>query len=306
MAFDSRQLRAFLAIVRSGSLGLAAQSLHITQPALSRIVRRLEDQLGVQLFERRTTGMELTAFGQALLPHATVLSEEAAVALEQINSLRGLGHGTLRVGAIGSVAVTVLPAVLERMLAQWPKLNVQITEAVEDVLEVALTHNTIDVAIAGAIPESEQIMQVAQAPFTDRHAVICAAHHPLLKRKGLAVRDVLNVPWVMPPGDAEPRRQFNALMASLGVAPPRVVVETRSPGVIKAMVAQTNYLGWLPEPLFTTERQAGLIRSLPLKEMASQRRFFVYRRRRSVMPPPLVKFLEALLPQRATSRRPAR
>ncbi len=157
--------------------------------------------------------MELTAFGQALLPHATVLSEEAAVALEQINSLRGLGHGTLRVGAIGSVAVTVLPAVLERMLAQWPKLNVQITEAVEDVLEVALTHNTIDVAIAGAIPESEQIMQVAQAPFTDRHAVICAAHHPLLKRKGLAVRDVLNVPWVMPPGDAEPRRQFNALMA---------------------------------------------------------------------------------------------
>jgi len=302
MALDPRQLRAFLAIVRCGSLGLAAESLHITQPALSRIVRRLEDQLEVQLFERRTTGMELTAFGQALLPHATVLSEEAAVALEQINSLRGLGHGTLRVGAVGSIAVTILPAVLERMLSQWPKLHIQITEAVEDALEVALTHNTVDVAISGTIPESEEIMQVAEAKFTDRYSVISAANHPLQKRRGLGIRDVLNVPWVMPSADAEPRRQFNALMASLGVVPPRVVVETRSPSVVKAMIAQTRYLGWLPEPLFATEQQAGLIRPLPLKDLAIQRKFFVYRRRRSVMPPPLSKFLELLLQPPAKAR----
>ncbi len=106
----------------------------------------------------------------------------------------------------------------------------------------------------------------------------------------------------MPSAEAEPRRQFNALMASLGVVPPRVVVESRSPSVIKAMIAQTNYLGWLPHPLFATEQQAGLIRPLLLKEMAFQRRFFVYRRRRSVMPPPLSKFLELLLQQPAKSR----
>ena len=300
MALDPRQLQAFLAIVRCGSLGLAAESLHITQPALSRTVRRLEGQLGVTLFERRTTGMELTPFGHALLPHATVLSEEASVAIEQINSLRGLGHGTLRIGAIGSVAVKVLPGVLERMLAQWPKLQVQITEAVEDVLEVALTSNNIDVAISGAIPESPEIVQVAQAKFSDRYAVISATNHPLQKRKSLTIRDVLNEPWAMPSTDAEPRRQFNALLNRLGVPAPRVVVETRSPSVIKAMVAQTSCLGWLPEPLFATEQQAGLIRPLPLKEMATQRRFFVYRRRRSVMPPPLAKFLEMLL-----SREPA-
>ncbi|HEV7717250.1 MAG TPA: LysR substrate-binding domain-containing protein, partial [Steroidobacteraceae bacterium] len=61
-----------------------------------------------------------------------------------------------------------------------------------------------------------------------------------------------------------------------------------------AMVARTSYLGWLPEPLFATEQAAGLIKPLPVKEMASQRRFFVYRRRRSFMPPPVLKFLEAL------------
>ena len=96
--------------------------------------------------------MELTSFGHALLPHATFLSEEAALALEQINSLRGLGQGTIRVGAVASVAIMVLPAVLDRMLTQWPNLHVQILEAVEDVLTVALTNNAIDVVITGSDP----------------------------------------------------------------------------------------------------------------------------------------------------------
>jgi DNA-binding transcriptional LysR family regulator len=294
MALDPRQLRAFLTIVRSGSLGLAAETLHVTQPALSRIIRRLESQLGVQLFERRSTGMELTSFGQALLPHATVLSEEAALAIEQINSLRGLGHGMLRIGAIGSVAIMVLPAVLERMLAQWPKLHVQITEAVEDVLEVALTNNAIDVAISGQIPESADIVQVGEQKFTDRYSVISSATHPLQRRATLTLPDIVSVPWVMPPVEAEPRRQFNALIARLGVMAPRVAVETRSPSVIKAMVARTNYLGWLPEPLFAAEQAAGSIKRLHVEEMESRRRFFVYRRRRSFMPPPVQKFLETL------------
>lgn len=296
MPLDPRQLRAFLTIVRSGSLGLAAETLHVTQPALSRIIRRLEMQLGVQLFERRTTGMELTSFGQALLPHATVLSEEAALAIEQINSLRGLGHGTLRIGAVASAAIVLLPGVLERMLSQWPKLHVQITEAVEDVLEVALTHNTIDVAICGPITESPDIVQVGEPKFTDRYSVISSPAHPLQKRKRVSVADVMNVPWVMPPAEAEPRRQFAALLARLGVTkPPSVAVETRSTSVIKAMVARTDYLGWLPEPLFASDQAAGSIERLHVEGMEPTRRFFVYRRRRSFVPPTVQRFLETLV-----------
>jgi len=295
MALDPRQLKAFVTIVKSGSLGLAAESLHVTQPALSRIIRRLETQLGVQLFERRSTGMELTSFGHALLPHATFLSEEAVLAIEQINSLRGLGQGTIRVGAVASAAIMLLPAVLEKVLGQWPNLHVQITEAVEDVLTAALTNNAIDVAIAGPIHESEDIVLVAEHTFTDRYSVISSATNPLQQRRELSMQDVADIPWVMPSAEAEPRRQFNALVARLGVASPRIAVETRSPSVIKAMVAKTNFLGWLPEPLFAAEQAAGLIKPLPVKEMTPQRHFSVFRRRRNFMPPPVVKFLEALL-----------
>lgn len=294
MALDPRQLRAFLAIVDAGSLGLAAEALHVTQPALSRTVRRLELQLGVPLFERRTTGMELTSFGHALLPHATVLSEEGARAIEQINALRGLGQGTIRIGTVASAAIMVLPPVLDRILTEWPNLQVQITEAVEDILAVALTNNAIDVVISGPIAESPDIVQAGEHKFTDRYSVISAANHPLQQRVGLAMQDLVHERWVMPSEEAEPRKQFNALTAKLGLAPPRVAVETRYPAVIKALVARTQFLGWLPQPLFLAEESAGLIRKLAVKEMDIQRRFFVFRRRRSSTPPPVQTFLEAL------------
>lgn len=294
MALDPRQLKAFLAIVKSGSLGRAAEGLHVTQPALSRIIMRLESQLGVQLFERRTTGMELTSFGHALLPHASVLSEEATVAIEQINSLRGLGQGTIRIGAVASVAIMVLPAVLDRMLSRWPNLHVQITEAVEDVLEAALTNNMLDVVISGPIAENPDIVQVTEHRFTDNYSVISSAQHPLQSKGELTIQDLVDTPWVMPPVEAEPRRQFNALTGRLGAAPMRIAVETRSPSVIKAMVAKLNYLGWLPQPLFAAELSAGLIKPLPVRGMDTQRRFFVFRRRRNVIPPPVQKFLEDL------------
>ena len=294
MALDPRQLRAFLAIVEAGSLGLAADALHVTQPALSRTVRRLEMQLGVPLFERRTTGMELTSFGQALLPHATVLSAEGARAIEQINALRGLGQGTLRIGAVASVAIMVLPSVLDRVLTQWPNLQVQITEGVEDALAAALTQNAIDVVISGPIPESQDIAQVAEHKFTDTYAVITATSHPLQLRKGLTMHDLGAELWAMPSVEADPRKQFMALTAKIGVAPPRVAVETRYPAVIKALVARTRFLGWLPEPLFVAEESAGVIRRLGVKGMDMQRRFFVFRRRRSSSPPPVQIFLETL------------
>lgn len=294
MALDPRQLRAFLAVVETGSLGMASEVLHVTQPALSRMMHRLETQLGVPLFERRTTGMELTTFGEALLPHATVLSAEGARALEQINALRGLGQGTLRIGAIASAAITVLPPVLDRFLTQWPNLQVQITEAVEDILQTALANNSVDVVISGPIDESPEIMQVEEHKFTDHCFVISAATHPLQKRRELTMQDLADQRWVMPPEEAEPRKQFAALTAKLGVKPARVAIETRYPAVIKALVARTRYLGWLPEPLFAVEESAGLLKRLPVKHMSLVRRFFVFRRRRSSIPPPLQRFLAAL------------
>ena len=294
MALEPRQLRAFLAVVQTGSLGRAAESLHLTQPALSRLVKQMETQLRVQLFERRTTGMELTSFGEALLPYAEHLIEETQLAIEEINVRLGLGRGTVRIGAVASAAVMVLPALLEKIHTAWPNLQLHIMEAVEDRLAIALADNDIDVALSGSIPESDAVMRVAEHKFIDRSRVIAATNHPLQQREHLTVHDLAGQSWIMPSADAEPRKQFNALIEQHSATPPLVAVETRSPSTIKAVVAQTRLLGWLPEPLFAAEEAAGLIRPLPCPDLICERHFFVHRRRRNFMAPPVAQFLQAL------------
>src|SRR5262245_29493589 len=229
MALEPRQLRAFLAIVHTGSLGRAAQELHVTQPALSRVVRQMENQLRVQLFERRTTGMELTTFGEALLPYATHLTEEADLAIEEINVRLGLGRGTVRIGTVASAATVVVPSLIDQFHRQWPDLQLQITEAVEDKLAAALVANDVDVVLAGPIPESEEIMRVCEHRFSDRSTVIASATHPLHERRKVALAELLELPWVMPSTDAEPRKRFDALVQQLGAKPPRVAVDAPSP-----------------------------------------------------------------------------
>jgi DNA-binding transcriptional LysR family regulator len=294
MTLDPKQLGAFLAVIENGSLGRAAEALHVTQPALSRTIRRLEAHLGARLFERHSTGMALTAYGQALQPYAKLLSTEAANAVRAIDALRGLDRGVLRVGAIGSAAVMLLPGAVERLLARWPGLRVQIVEAVEDQLAAALTLNDIDLAIAGQIAETEEIMRIAGHDFHDDYHVIAAADHPLQRKSSLAIGDLADFPWAMPPRGAPPRQQFVELVLSLGAEPPPAAVETRSVGMMLRLIGGHRFLGWLPQPLYATAEAAGLVRPLAVQGMTIQRHFFVYRRRRGILPPPALKLLEEL------------
>lgn len=261
---------------------------------MSRTIKRLEDQLHVQLFERRTTGMELTSFGQSLLPHANLMQKQSEEAVAEIDALRGLDHGLLRIGTVANAAIMVLPPVLDQLLRRWPGLKVRITEAVEDKLLVELASNAIDVAISGAMPESEDVVTIKEHGFQDCHRVIASAHHPLAGRRDVTLEDVLGHDWVMPSENAVPRKVFNDLLDTLGAAHPNVRIETRSPAAIKAIVAATHFLGWLPEPIFATELAAGLIAPVDVAELVLPRRFYVHRRRQNFTAPPVLRFLEAL------------
>jgi DNA-binding transcriptional LysR family regulator len=158
----------------------------------------------------------------------------------------------------------------------------------------ALTNNAVDVVLSGLMPECPDIVRAAEHKFTDQYSVIASARHPLQQRSQLTMGDLEGRQWIMPGGDAEPRRLFNSLLERLGIKPPTISIETRSPSTIKAMVARTQFLGWLPEPLFAAEQAAGSIRPLPVKELAITRHFFVYLRRRSFTPPLVTMFLEEL------------
>jgi DNA-binding transcriptional LysR family regulator len=293
MTFDLRQLTAFTSIVATGSLGRSAEVLHITQPALSRTIKRLEEQIGAELFERHSKGMQLTPIGAALLPHALLLLREAEHAAEEINALRGLAKGTIRVGAVGSIASSVLPLAIGAVLKRWPGLHVEVLEGVWDRLTDALVRHEIDLALGLDAPDTDDITAIRDCHWEDRSCIVAAVGHPL-RHGPVTLADTLASPWVMPPRGSGPFEQMQQTFLTHGVTLPDVAVETRSLTVLKSLVIHSGFLSWMPEPMYDVERRAGLIDALPLPEATAMRRLTAFRRRHGILPAPAARLLDQL------------
>ena len=294
MAFDLHQLRAFTTIVAAGSLGRAATVLNVTQPALSRTIKRLEGQVGAPLFERHSKGMLLTDIGGALLPHATLLQRESEHAAEEINALRGLAKGTIRVGAVGSIACHVLPLAIGRVLGKWPKLHVQVVEGVWDRLAEGLTKHEIDLALAVAGGDTDEIVAIKDCLWEDRSHIVAGTKHPLRSRRRLQLADVQDEQWAMVPRGTGPYEHMEQVFAANGLGLPNVVVETRSVIVLKSLVTRSGFLSWMSEPMYDTDRKAGLIDALRIPGASRTRALTAFRRRTGILPSPAAKLLEEL------------
>ena len=303
MTFDLRQLNAFATIVSAGSLGRAAEKLHVTQPALSRTVRRLEQQVGAPLFERHSKGMQLTAVGSALLPHATLLLREAENATEEINAMRGLAKGTIRVGAVGNIASLILPLTIGAVLKKWPQLTVFVIEGVWDRLAESLVKHEIDLALSAEAETSDEIEAIADCRWQDRSNVIAAANHPLRNRRKLTLEDTMSEQWAITPRGTAPYQQMQQMFRARGLGLPNIVVETRSIIVLKSLVTRSGFLGWMPESIYDAERRARLVNVLDIPGASSIRTLTAFKRRQGILPAPAVKLLEEL---RRLAARPAK
>jgi DNA-binding transcriptional LysR family regulator len=294
MAFDLQQLRAFNAIVSAGSLGRAAKTLNLTQPALSRTLRRLEQQAGAPLFERHSKGMQLTDVGTALLPHAMLLQRESDNAEEGIRALLGLARGIIRVGAVGSIACLVLPQAIGSVCQKWPKLQVQVTEGVWDRLADALLTHQIDLALGVEAEDSEEIEAVKDCCWEDTSFVVAGATHALRGKRRLTLADTLQERWAILPRGTGPFNHMKKLFARHHLPLPNVVVETRSVTVLKSLVGRSGFLSWMPEPMYDAERKAGLIDALKIPGASDKRTLTAFRRRAGMLPGPAIKLLEEL------------
>jgi DNA-binding transcriptional LysR family regulator len=294
MPFDLQHLHAFATIIETGSLGRAAVALNITQPALSRTIKRLEDQVGAPLFERHSKGMQLTDIGGVLLPHATLLLRESAHASEEINAMRGLAKGTIRVGALGSIACLALPQAIDRVLAKWPKLRVFVVEGVWDRLAEALVKHEIDLALGVSAVDTAEIIAIKDCRWNDRSYVVAGMDHPLRRKQELRLADVIGERWTTTPKGTAPYEHMEQVFAAQGLGMPEILVETRSVMMLKNLVAQSGFLTWLPEPMYQAEIKAQMLDALPIPGLTGTRTMTAFRRREGILPSPAVKLLEEL------------
>ncbi|GJH17668.1 LysR family transcriptional regulator [Caballeronia novacaledonica] len=294
MSFNVQQLEMFAAIVSAGSLGRAANLLNVTQPALSRSIKRLEESVGAPLFERHTKGMHLTALGQALMPHAISLQREAEQAREELDAIRGLSKGVIKVGAVGSIASLVLPMAVRCVLDKWPNLRVEIIEGVWDRLVEGLLTHEIDLALCTSGIETDDVAAISDCSWTDRSYVVAAIDHPLRAAGKIQLNDTLGQRWALTPKGTGPYAHVKETFESSGLPMPEISVESRSITVLKSLVARCGFVSWMAEPMYDTESKAGVMDALSIEGLDAPRTLTAFRRRQGILPAPVAKLLDEL------------
>lgn len=284
MTFDQRKLQAFLAVARTGSLGRATHEVALSQPALSRLIQELENRLGDRLFDRVSRGMILTDAGRTLVPHASRLLFEMEQAADALHAVRGVTRGSVRIGAVATIARGLLPEAVDRLLASAPELRVSLLEESAERLFQALANYEIDLVIAGAGHFGELFEPVGECVLDSAFRVFCSAEHRLTRRGHVDLEELLTHSWVMAPRGSVDRDFFDTVIGEQGLPPARVAVETASASSAISFVDRTSLLGWLPRPLFAGAERAGRFRVLDIPQLVRHERFFAYRRAQGQLP----------------------
>ncbi len=191
MEFD--QLRYFLQVAERGNFTRAAEDLLVSQPALSRSIQKLEEELGQPVFERKTRSVALTEAGTLLQARAqqvlSILEDTKAEITDDGQS------GRIRIGAIPTIAPYFLPEILRRFSTVFPKATVIVQENTTDVLLKSCTQGEIDLAII-ALPVPAKYLEVEEL-FKEELLLVLPPEHPLVDKPRIRLADVEPYPFVL-------------------------------------------------------------------------------------------------------------
>jgi DNA-binding transcriptional LysR family regulator len=250
---EIQQLRHFLAAVRFGNIGHAADKLYITQSGLSRSIKNLEDSLGLQLLKRNPRGVEPTPFGLALLPRAQAILNEHERAVEELNAIRKAQKGSIKVGLTLNFTHYYAPEVISGFLSGKRGVDVVVISGSYPELIEKLQIAEIDFVfglfgVSG--PESGDL--VAEPLFQSRSIVLSRPDHALAAKKSVTPEDLSKAEWAMLDSSGF-QQAFMEYFQAKGCAAPRQVIRTNSLAFLRRAVINLGLLTILPEPLVKDE-----------------------------------------------------
>ncbi len=191
---ELHQLECFIAVLEEGGFKRATARLGVTQPALSYQIKRLEEELGVQVLHRGPAGITPTEAGRVLLEHAHEVIATVRDAHQAVRALSGGVGGDIRIGALKCVGTYFLPAVLNDLRAKHPLVRPKILYRDADELFEALLANRIDVAIVADPPPDERLQQ--QAVFEEQISLVSGPGHAFFGRASVSLDELRGVSFV--------------------------------------------------------------------------------------------------------------
>ena len=232
---DLKQLRYFHEIVRLGSFTRAAESLHVAQPAISVSIRKLEAELELQLFQRHDRKVSLTAEGERLWVHAQRILQAAADARLEMQELKGLSKGEVRVGIPGMMGSYYFPPILMAFRHRYPHLSLQVIEGGTSQLQQMLETAELDLAVIvrDFLPDELE----ARVILREEMRVVVGLEHPLAQQTAVSIDEFFIDVLVLFRQGYFHRKVVDRLAAEVGVKP-LLGFETNLIPLIKSIIKQ--------------------------------------------------------------------
>ena len=290
---ELRDIEYFAMVAQHGHVGRAADSLEMSQSALSKSLRRIENSIGAKIVKRTPKGVDLTSVGTALLSHVRRLQvAKDDVAREVADLVRGhAGH--LRIGASNGFAEELAGRAGGLLLKQAPKVKLNVKVVTTDGLLAALRNGEFDLAI-GAIPASPSADLVHEPLLADEYAVFAPANHKLANRKRLTLADLARERWVKSAANGFSWQQLRLAFEKCGLPPPEIAVESDSRAVRLHAMDTAGLLHFSSRPAVKQDARLFRITELRVKEVSWNRRTDISYRKDAYLSPATRRFMEIL------------
>jgi DNA-binding transcriptional LysR family regulator len=295
---DFRQLEMFHSVAENLSFTVAGQKLHVAQSAISRKVRLLEEELGERLFKRVNKRVFLTPAGDVMLRYTRRVFQELRNAVLEVSELANMNRGTIRIGGGMTACMYILPPVIDRFQAKYPKVEVQVVTGPAETLLPQIRNAVIDIGVV-TLPVNSPDLEVI--PFTTEEMVVVASrrNRTLAKLRSMPASDIEKYPLITFPKVAATRGVLDAYFDRVGIQP-RIVMESESVATIKPLVGVNLGISVLPLPAVAAEQKRDELHIVRLRGPKCVREIGLVTHRSDYQPRVIAELIELF----RTARRP--
>jgi DNA-binding transcriptional LysR family regulator len=289
---EQRDLEYFAVIAEHGNLHRAAEALDISQPALSKSLRRLETWAQTKLVKRTPKGVELTPVGTVLFAHAKRLHLSLDDIEREVAELRSGRAGSLHAGVEVFHSDHLMPQVCATFLRDAPMVSLKVTIGAADILYPALRRGDLDILVTFLPAVSGEI--AVQELFQLEFVVFASANHLLAKSRKVTIADLVHERWAAVAEHTPPWQRLMRVFADQGLPPPRIGLETSSISIRLWAVASSSLLGFTARRVLQEAPSQFRLVELPVRELAWSRRFGICYRKDAYLSPAARRFIEIL------------
>lgn len=281
-------LRSFLAVAESGGITAAATHLHITQPALSRRLQQLEEQLGAPLLDRGRKGARLTELGRLVQREGRVIVARYELLQEQVRARQELRGGVVRIGGGATAVSFVLPKAIAQFQAAHPLVRFRLKEAGSSEVADDVRAGQLEVGLA-TLPVQDRELDVRPL-MMDRIVLVARSDHRLARAGGIRARELDGQSLVGFLGGTAIRQIIDTALRDVGVEA-NVVMEVRSIQAMLRMVASTGNLAFVSRVGIDSNPD---LTQLHVRDLRIERQLAVIVRQGAHLSPAAVAFMDQL------------